>query len=527
MSLRGGGGRAGPSDDEVLAACVAEKTAHPEYGVKRVFAAMLAAHPEWGVPPGALKERRVQKVMKKHGLTHLPVAMNTDAAAASSAVSASSDPRVPELYPEDPVSSARQPMQRTLRPAPVLSTPTPAPSAPTPAPPVPTPDKTQASLLRPGLRVKLHSLTRCEELNNTTGTVFSSAADGRCSVRLIDRERSVRPANMTVLVDDVSDARRVLGVSPAATAVEIKAAYREACLTYHPDKNADPCAKEYFVAVYEAYKRLENPTTAGEAYKRLLESPATAGVDGPPRERQPWSQERQPCSPPTRAAARFAQAWAFFEQTFPGEFCRKVARAAKETVTNVAETTFRAFKNSLDANDRGIALDKQRDLDSAVSAEEQAEYELRRAENELRCLKERHALWWWRAKWAQLPPLVLSAMFVDTLGYILLATLFCATFFWLLCATFFWLHGVAFLMNNTESDEASKKVDRMHAAFESSGRRREAAASDAERAWAEYNTTAGTRSVGFGSVFRWATAGKRRQHTDGRCCLKRGAFSLA
>ena len=117
MSLRGGGSRTGPTDDDVLAACVTEKTAHPEYGVKRVFAAMLAAHPDWGVPPGALKERHVQKVMKKHhGLTRLPAATNTGAAAASSAVSASggvtsADPGDPALYPEDRMSSARQPMK--------------------------------------------------------------------------------------------------------------------------------------------------------------------------------------------------------------------------------------------------------------------------------------------------------------------------------------------------------------------------------------------------------------------------------
>ena len=63
--MPGSARRSGPSDSEVLAACIELKTANPEYGVKRVFAALLAAHPSWA----SLSERRVQKVMKAHGLT--------------------------------------------------------------------------------------------------------------------------------------------------------------------------------------------------------------------------------------------------------------------------------------------------------------------------------------------------------------------------------------------------------------------------------------------------------------------------
>ena len=85
--------RSGPSDSEVLAACVELKTANPEYGVKRVFAALLAAHPSWA----SLSERRVQKVMKAHALTPPPAAAAAPPAAAPPAGNDYAKQTVPEL----------------------------------------------------------------------------------------------------------------------------------------------------------------------------------------------------------------------------------------------------------------------------------------------------------------------------------------------------------------------------------------------------------------------------------------------
>lgn len=50
----------------------------------------------------------------------------------------------------------------------------------------------------------------------------------------------------------------VLGVSEAASRDEIRRAYRRQALRYHPDRNPnDPVAREAFLAVQEAYRRLD------------------------------------------------------------------------------------------------------------------------------------------------------------------------------------------------------------------------------------------------------------------------------
>ena len=57
-----------------------------------------------------------------------------------------------------------------------------------------------------------------------------------------------------------SDYYRTLGIQPTASAKEIKNAYRELALKYHPDRNQDnPEAVNRMKAVNEAYAVLSNP----------------------------------------------------------------------------------------------------------------------------------------------------------------------------------------------------------------------------------------------------------------------------
>lgn len=49
-----------------------------------------------------------------------------------------------------------------------------------------------------------------------------------------------------------------LGVSPAATADLIKAAYRKKAAQYHPDKNPTPNAAARFMEIQQAYETLSD-----------------------------------------------------------------------------------------------------------------------------------------------------------------------------------------------------------------------------------------------------------------------------
>jgi DnaJ-class molecular chaperone len=64
------------------------------------------------------------------------------------------------------------------------------------------------------------------------------------------------------------DCYRILGLSPLASDEEIKKAYREMAMRYHPDRNPDdPESEEKFKVINEAYALLSGPHRS-QAYER-------------------------------------------------------------------------------------------------------------------------------------------------------------------------------------------------------------------------------------------------------------------
>lgn len=71
---------------------------------------------------------------------------------------------------------------------------------------------------------------------------------------------------------DYKDYYKILGIDKAATADEIKRAYRKLALKYHPDKNpGDKSSEERFKEINEAYEVLSNPSKR-ERYDQVADS---------------------------------------------------------------------------------------------------------------------------------------------------------------------------------------------------------------------------------------------------------------
>lgn len=62
----------------------------------------------------------------------------------------------------------------------------------------------------------------------------------------------------------------ILGVSPHTHATDIKRAYRRLALQYHPDKNPNAAAEQFFKEVNEAYEVLGDPQKRDEYDRGLL-----------------------------------------------------------------------------------------------------------------------------------------------------------------------------------------------------------------------------------------------------------------
>lgn len=69
------------------------------------------------------------------------------------------------------------------------------------------------------------------------------------------------------------DHYQVLGISPKASKLEIKLAYKKLCQKYHPDKNQDEDVSETFMRIRKAYDVLSDP-----AKKRVYDLTQVEGL---------------------------------------------------------------------------------------------------------------------------------------------------------------------------------------------------------------------------------------------------------
>jgi curved DNA-binding protein CbpA len=88
----------------------------------------------------------------------------------------------------------------------------------------------------------------------------------------------------------------VLGLDNSATDSEIKRAYRRLAVLYHPDKNSDPAAEQFFKEVNEAYEVLGDPEKR-RAYDYARQNPfatLTEAEQRAPYHRDPAYRRRRP-----------------------------------------------------------------------------------------------------------------------------------------------------------------------------------------------------------------------------------------
>jgi len=125
---------------------------------------------------------------------------------------------------------------------------------------------------------------------------------------------SKRLGEVTVLAKE--EAHVALGVERFATATEIRKAYRQACLLFHPDKHASSTddvrtrAKHKFNRIQEAYERLT--ANAGGAASEYMRNQRQQSYARP-------STAHNSARGPGRANAQTANAWWRTEDSFEGD----------------------------------------------------------------------------------------------------------------------------------------------------------------------------------------------------------------
>lgn len=67
----------------------------------------------------------------------------------------------------------------------------------------------------------------------------------------------------------MKNAYQILGVTPTATIVEIKDAYRKLSQEWHPDRNHSAGAGAMFAQISEAHRTLSDPTKRQELDERI------------------------------------------------------------------------------------------------------------------------------------------------------------------------------------------------------------------------------------------------------------------
>ncbi len=98
---------------------------------------------------------------------------------------------------------------------------------------------------------------------------------------------------------------QVLGLTAAATADDVRRAYKREALEWHPDRRKDdPKAHRRFIAIRAAYDVLRDPARRAQ-YDLVLQQRAAAR-QAPPRPENPWNRApygapyQQPYGPPPR-----------------------------------------------------------------------------------------------------------------------------------------------------------------------------------------------------------------------------------
>lgn len=111
----------------------------------------------------------------------------------------------------------------------------------------------------------------------------------RCNMEKQKREEQLRLIDKTLRAASNDDSHyEILGITPTATTVEVKEAYRRLSKVLHPDKNVLPNADEAFKVVSNAYQLLQDASSRRE-YDQEQRNVGGAGIPSSSSPKQPSS----------------------------------------------------------------------------------------------------------------------------------------------------------------------------------------------------------------------------------------------